>query len=307
MVFRPNEYHNKDGIGMPADDMALNTTDPNAAVALLKGIFGKLGGGTTAALITEKTQGSTTAGQGGVLTQGAATTAAPTYGTGTTNPLSLKTNGDLRVSDADATALLTTAVATLSTLNFNTDTLETALGITAETAPATDTATSGLNGRLQRIAKLLSAQISSARIDDLYDLICNNATADAIAFDQLHLDLVAARRTPNAAIRLPSAAGTTNATSGVVGPCLMFNIQGLNAAASTRYLKLYDLARAPTVGTDMPAKTLALPTSAGFAFDWATPFQFMRGLAYALTTGAADSDSNAVTAADIVGLNIDYA
>jgi hypothetical protein len=58
MVFRPNEYHNKDGIGMPADDIALNTTDPNTSVALLKGIFGKVGGGTTASLITEKTQGS---------------------------------------------------------------------------------------------------------------------------------------------------------------------------------------------------------------------------------------------------------
>jgi hypothetical protein len=62
MVFRPNEYHNKDGIGMPADDIALNTTDPNTSVALLKGIFGKLGGGTTTALATDKAQGSTTSG-----------------------------------------------------------------------------------------------------------------------------------------------------------------------------------------------------------------------------------------------------
>ena len=43
-------------------------------------------------------QGSTTAGQTGNLTMGAVTTAAPTYTTGQTNPLSLDTTGALRVN-----------------------------------------------------------------------------------------------------------------------------------------------------------------------------------------------------------------
>lgn len=47
------------------------------------------------------TQGSTTSGQSGALVQGAVTTSAPTYTTGTTNPLSLTTAGALRV-DASA-------------------------------------------------------------------------------------------------------------------------------------------------------------------------------------------------------------
>jgi hypothetical protein len=42
-------------------------------------------------------QASTTSGQNGVLAQGATTTAAPTYTTATTNPLSLDTAGNLRV------------------------------------------------------------------------------------------------------------------------------------------------------------------------------------------------------------------
>ncbi len=42
-------------------------------------------------------QGSTTSGQTGQLVQGAVTTAAPTYTTGQTNPLSLTTSGALRV------------------------------------------------------------------------------------------------------------------------------------------------------------------------------------------------------------------
>jgi hypothetical protein len=168
---------------------------------------------------------------------------------------------------------------------------------------------------LQRIAQILSGQSTLstsslsklATLDDLYALITDNAAADAIAFDQIHLDLIAAVAVPSATLRLPSAAGSTNATAGAIGACRLFNIQGMNAATTTRYLKLYDLARAPVVGTDAPAKTLALPPSSSFAFDWANPYQFKRGLSFALTTGAADSDTAALTSADVVGLNIDYA
>lgn len=53
--------------------------------------------GTTINPAEDWSQGSTTSGQNGVLDQGAVTTAAPTYTTGTTNPLSLDTVGNLRV------------------------------------------------------------------------------------------------------------------------------------------------------------------------------------------------------------------
>lgn len=46
------------------------------------------------------TQGSTTSGEKGPLVQGAVTTAAPTYTTGQTNPLSLTTSGALRVDNS---------------------------------------------------------------------------------------------------------------------------------------------------------------------------------------------------------------
>lgn len=54
--------------------------------------------GTTINPAEDYAQGSTTSGQNGVLIQGAVTTAAPTYVTGQTNPLSLDTSGNLRVS-----------------------------------------------------------------------------------------------------------------------------------------------------------------------------------------------------------------
>lgn len=51
-------------------------------------------------------------------------------------------------------------VANIDTLEANTDTLETLTGIVTETAPATDTASSGLNGRLQRIAQRITSLIA---------------------------------------------------------------------------------------------------------------------------------------------------
>lgn len=50
-----------------------------------------------------QTQGSTTSGQSGPLIQGAVTTAAPTYTTAQTNPLSLTTTGRLRTTDSNIT------------------------------------------------------------------------------------------------------------------------------------------------------------------------------------------------------------
>jgi hypothetical protein len=66
-------------------------------------------------------QASTTAGQLGALDMGAVTTAAPTYTTGTTNPLSIDTAGNLRVvmsnsaNNNKATVATITRVATSTT------------------------------------------------------------------------------------------------------------------------------------------------------------------------------------------------
>jgi hypothetical protein len=57
-------------------------------------------------------QGSTTSGQVGHLAQGAVTTAAPTYTTAQTSPLSLTTAGALRVDASGSTAPLPTGAAT---------------------------------------------------------------------------------------------------------------------------------------------------------------------------------------------------
>jgi hypothetical protein len=107
--------------------------------------------------------------------------------------------------------------------------------------------------------------------------------------------------------RLLSAAGTSgDATNVKASAGRLYAIQGYNAAAAVRYLKLYNSASAPTAGSGTPVKTLVLPPACGFTFDWPLGYTFSTGIGFTLVTGSADNSSTSVTAADILGLNLDY-
>ncbi len=101
--------------------------------------------------------------------------------------------------------------------------------------------------------------------------------------------------------RLISAA-STNATSVKASAGQVGFIYAVNLNAAVRYLKLYNKASAPTVGTDTPIATLPIPasaTGAGFMMPIPDGVTFTTGIAYATTTGAADSDTGAVAANEI--------
>lgn len=108
---------------------------------------------------------------------------------------------------------------------------------------------------------------------------------------------------PTTVARLASAAGSNNATLVTRQRAKLWRVTGHNAAAAVRYLKLFNQATDPVPGTDTPFLTIALAASSAFniGFDGLI---FQSGLGYCLVTGAADSDNTAVTAADIVGLNL---
>lgn len=111
--------------------------------------------------------------------------------------------------------------------------------------------------------------------------------------------------TARSASRILSAAATTNATSAKASAGYLHQVSGYNASASARYIKFYNKASAPTVGTDTPILTYYVPGSSAFVFD-VPGLYFSTGIAYALTTGGADADTGALTAADILGLNVIY-
>lgn len=110
---------------------------------------------------------------------------------------------------------------------------------------------------------------------------------------------------PNAVSRIASSAADTNPTSAKASAGNLFHVNGYNAKASVVWLKFYRKATAPTVGTDTPFLTLPLAPSAVFKFDFDSLY-FSTGIAYGLTTDAADAGTTAVLAGDILGLNVAY-
>jgi hypothetical protein len=56
--------------------------------------------------------------------------------------------------------------------------------------------------------------------------------------------------------------------------------------------------------TFTPELTIVLPASAAFAIDIPGGYDFPIGMGYRITTGVADGDTGALTAGDILGLNI---
>lgn len=113
-------------------------------------------------------------------------------------------------------------------------------------------------------------------------------------------------RKPSAASRIPSAAASVNATSAKASAGDLHMVNGYNAKASVVYIKFYNKATAPTVGTDVPVLTLACPPSAAFSFNL-NGYYFSTGIAYGLTTDAADAGTTALLAGDVLGLTITYA
>ena len=101
---------------------------------------------------------------------------------------------------------------------------------------------------------------------------------------------------------------TTNATSvSTTANTLLYGyfLSNLNGAA-WRYVKFYNKASAPTVGTDTPVLVLALPPNGAANASFPAGINFSTGLAFAITAGVANSNTDAV-AADEVVVNLAYA
>lgn len=162
--------------------------------------------------------------------------------------------------------------------------------------------------RLQTLLKVGTNPVSSVKPQDLRTN--ENDMQETVAYASVYNGTVSdtwSRRTRIVLVsRLVSAAATTNPTSAKATPGDVWKVTGYNAAAALRYLKLYNKASAPTVGTDTPVATIALPATAAFTIDF-EQMQFTAGIAYAFTTGVADADTGALTLADITAFNLFYA
>lgn len=97
-----------------------------------------------------------------------------------------------------------------------------------------------------------------------------------------------------------NSAATTNATSVKATAGTVWSVVVSNTNAAARFLKLYNKASAPTVGTDVPVLTVVIPATSVITVNGgANGIRFATGIAFAITAAATDADTTAVAAAEI--------
>jgi hypothetical protein len=113
--------------------------------------------------------------------------------------------------------------------------------------------------------------------------------------------------------RIPSSAASTNATSAKATQGRVFKIFACNTTTTTAYIRFYNSSTAPTVGTSTVAFSRPIPPASaagGMAcasYDMQDiGWSFSVGIAYAITAGAADNDTTALAAGQIVQSSVEF-
>lgn len=95
------------------------------------------------------------------------------------------------------------------------------------------------------------------------------------------------------------SAATTNATSLKASAGQVYGYDIGNNGASDAYVKFYNKASAPTVGTDTVTRTVYIPKGSRVELGSSNGIAFSTGIAFSITGGMADNDTTAVGAAQV--------
>lgn len=102
------------------------------------------------------------------------------------------------------------------------------------------------------------------------------------------------------------SAATTNGASVKGSAGVLTSLVANNASLSAwRYIRLYNLAAAPTVGTSTAVYVVPIPPQGSVALNFPSGLGFSTGIAVAITGGSAANDATAIGAGD-VNLSLAY-
>lgn len=107
------------------------------------------------------------------------------------------------------------------------------------------------------------------------------------------------RKSGSASVYHKISAASTNADTVKASPGVVTGYFLVNTNVAFRYVKVYNKASNPTVGTDTPRLVLGIPASSSANLNIDPPIAFETGIAIAIVTGIADSDATAVAANDV--------
>lgn len=97
-----------------------------------------------------------------------------------------------------------------------------------------------------------------------------------------------------------NSAANTNATVVKGSAGTLYNIGASNTGITAVFIKLYNKATVPTVGTDVPVLTLVVPANGNVDFDLGPMgHRFATGIGLAITNQAADTDTTAIAASNV--------
>lgn len=118
------------------------------------------------------------------------------------------------------------------------------------------------------------------------------------------LNIIPSLNSPSLPYTLVSLS-STNATVVKATPGFVTGFSVFNINAAVRYIKFYNKATAPTVGTDTPVMVFGIPAGSGNNYVLPCSVSFSSGISFALTTGITNADTGAVAASEIL-VNIFY-
>ena len=98
-----------------------------------------------------------------------------------------------------------------------------------------------------------------------------------------------------------NSAATTNATLIKSTSGRVYGYHFVNNTASVKYVRLYNLTTAPTVGTSVPTVIIPIAANATAHIDMSVPMAFGTGISYAITGAGTDLDATAVAVGDVIG------
>lgn len=99
---------------------------------------------------------------------------------------------------------------------------------------------------------------------------------------------------------------STNATSVKASAGTVYRYRVTNADTVGYFVKFYNKASAPTVGTDVPVETIFVPAGGGYIAETSIGDSFTTGIALAATLNATDADTTAITNANKLVINLQY-
>lgn len=97
------------------------------------------------------------------------------------------------------------------------------------------------------------------------------------------------------------SAASTNATVVKASAGQVYGMQFVNTGAGWAFVKLYNKATAPTVGTDAVVEILGIPPGGAREVNRPIGMPFATGISLAITGAYTDADTTAVTAGQVVG------